>query len=454
MPQPAAAAYPESVNPFAIAGGFTVYAREDALLQNQETEGSIAVGGTATVQARSASQYTIIHVVRRHRRLRPADGRRRPDALPRRPVQHREHRHPGDHQRRHDRARAAGRPQDGAARRRLAGVHARRLAAPEPEPGQPGSDAAHRRHASAVPGGRRAPGTVRPATTASTPSNTSATAVADYVEANRDASWEAGQHAASTTSPTPPRASATRSRWPRTSGDRVVLEPLSPDQPNIVDYADIAGTALIQFSPGPTPGVSNPLVIRVPAGTTEVIGARADPQGAYSPYIIWDLSQLTGDVTVTAAQATHRRLDLRARRLRHRERRPAGRSGDRPERHPAGRRGALVPVLRRDLVHRRQRHVRRPQGAVGHRRRPICPTAPRSPSTTRDRRSRRQRHSSGRSRCRPTARPSPPASSSRSAPSSTFDEIAPESVPGWEWGDGDHRARTRSRSAPAPPTSS
>jgi len=58
---PAAAAYPESVNPFAIAGGFTVYARENGLLQNQETEGSIAVGGTATVQG-SSGQYTIIHV--------------------------------------------------------------------------------------------------------------------------------------------------------------------------------------------------------------------------------------------------------------------------------------------------------------------------------------------------------------------------------------------------------
>ena len=87
------------------------------------------------------------------------------------------------------------------------------------------------------------------------------------------------------------------------AGSRVVLAPLSADQPNIVDYADIAGTALIQFSPGPTPGVSNPLVIRVPAGTTDVVGARADPQGAFSPYMLWDLSQLTGDVTVTAAEA-------------------------------------------------------------------------------------------------------------------------------------------------------
>nr|WP_157681872.1 hypothetical protein [Microbacterium pygmaeum] len=38
-----------------------MYARENALLLNQETEGSIAVGDTATVQG-SSGTYTIIHV--------------------------------------------------------------------------------------------------------------------------------------------------------------------------------------------------------------------------------------------------------------------------------------------------------------------------------------------------------------------------------------------------------
>ena len=131
--------------------------------------------------------------------------------------------------------------------------------------------------------------------------STSPTAVADYVEANRDASWAEAQSCLDDIAD-PIGDLGYPVGIAENAGSRVVLEPLSGDQPNVVDYADLAGAALIQFSPGPTPGVSNPLVIRVPAGTTDVIGARADPQGAYSPYIMWDLSQLTGDVAVTAAE--------------------------------------------------------------------------------------------------------------------------------------------------------
>src|SRR6478735_10705613 len=61
-PTPASAAFPETVNPFAIAGGFTVYGREDVRLENQEIEGSVAAGDTATVAPVNASQYAIIHV--------------------------------------------------------------------------------------------------------------------------------------------------------------------------------------------------------------------------------------------------------------------------------------------------------------------------------------------------------------------------------------------------------
>ena len=53
----AQAAYPETFNPLAMNGGFTVYAREDITLGNQETEGSIAAGGVATKPG--DSQYAI-----------------------------------------------------------------------------------------------------------------------------------------------------------------------------------------------------------------------------------------------------------------------------------------------------------------------------------------------------------------------------------------------------------
>ncbi|MEV5070099.1 choice-of-anchor A family protein [Microbacterium sp. LMI12-1-1.1] len=301
QPAPAQAAYPETVNPFAIAGGFTVYAREDALLQNQETEGSIAVGGTATVAPAAASQYAIIHV---------SAGTGDYD-LPR---------------------------VDGDPTRFLVGEYSTastgilaitsagtsdpalwgdlkmadrdggwqafaradwlRLNQNPANPDQtPLIDSTHQQYPedAAPPSGAAGNNSIFTA-------NTSATAVADYVEANRDASWEEASSCLDDIAD-PIAGVGYPVEVAEDAGSRVVLAPLSADQPNIVDYANIAGTALIQFSPGPTPGVSNPLVIRVPAGTTDVVGARADPQGAFSPYMLWDLSQLTGDVTVTAAEA-------------------------------------------------------------------------------------------------------------------------------------------------------
>ncbi|GAA5195831.1 DUF5979 domain-containing protein [Microbacterium jejuense] len=298
--QPAAAAYPDSVNPFAIAGGFTVYAREDALLQNQETEGSIAVGSTATVQG-SSGTYSIIHV---------SAGTGDYD-LP---------------------------TVDGDPTRFLVGSYSTgstgilaitsagttdpalfgdlkmvqrngpwqpfaradwiRLNQNPSNPDQtPLIDATHQQYpASATPpSGSTGGGSIYTA-------NTSSTAVADYVEANRDATWEQATACfADIADPT------TGMGYPVTvaehAGDRVVVGPLSADQPNILDYTDLAGATLIQFSTGsPTPGLANPLVIRVPAGTTTVTGARIDPQGQYSPYVVWDLSQLSGDVDVTAGQ--------------------------------------------------------------------------------------------------------------------------------------------------------
>ncbi|MBW9109419.1 DUF5979 domain-containing protein [Microbacterium ureisolvens] len=299
-PEPAAAAYPESVNPFAIAGGFTVYARKDALLQNQETEGSIAVGGTATV-APQATQYTIIHVSAGtgNYDLPTVDGD---------PTRFLVNRYStsstgilaitsagtsdpalwGDLKmvRRDDGWQAFARAD-----------WLRLNQNPSNVDQTPLIDATHQQYpadaappASAVGGG------------SIFTANTASTAVADYVEANRDASWEEASSCFDDIAD-PASGVGYSVGVAEDAGDRIVLEELSPDQPNIVDYTAIAGASLIQFSPGPTPGVSNPLVIRVPEGTTEVIGARADPQGVHSPYMVWDLSQLTGDVTVRAGQA-------------------------------------------------------------------------------------------------------------------------------------------------------
>ena len=87
--------------------------------------------------------------------------------------------------------------------------------------------------------------------------DTSATAVADYVEANSDASWEEAQSCLDDIAD-PIGDVGYPVGVAEDVGSRVVLEELSPDQPNIVDYADIAGTALIQFSPRADPGRLEP----------------------------------------------------------------------------------------------------------------------------------------------------------------------------------------------------
>lgn len=81
-------------------------------------------------------------------------------------------------------------------------------------------------------------------------------------------------------------------------GDRIVLGELAPDRPNVLQYADIEGTRLLQFSDG-TPGPLNPLVIHVEPGTATIQAPAIDPEGTYSPYIVWNLSQVTGQVAIS-----------------------------------------------------------------------------------------------------------------------------------------------------------
>lgn len=295
---PAAAAYPETFNPFAIGGGFTVYAREDASLGNTETEGSVAVGGELTKPGEG--QYTLVHVVAGTgdytlptvdgdpTRLlvgsySPASGgitaitsAGTSEPSLQGALKMVERTGPFQAFPRADWLRLNLDPSAPDRTPLIDATHQQYPADAEPPSGGTGDDSIY---------------TV----------DTSGTAVSSYVEAGRQASWaQAAQCLADVSDPLQevgfPVSVA------ENYGDRVVLAPLSADRPNVVDYADIAGTALIQFSSGPEPGTANPLIIRVPAGTSDVIGARADPQAAYSPYILWDLSAITGSVTMTAAQ--------------------------------------------------------------------------------------------------------------------------------------------------------
>ncbi|WP_394551939.1 collagen-binding domain-containing protein [Agromyces sp. MMS24-JH15] len=82
------------------------------------------------------------------------------------------------------------------------------------------------------------------------------------------------------------------------AGDRIVLGTLVPDRPNVLEYAAIEGATLLQFSDG-SPGPRNPLVIHVAPGTTSVLPPAIDPQGTYSPFVVWDLSEVTGPVDIS-----------------------------------------------------------------------------------------------------------------------------------------------------------
>ncbi len=300
LSEPAHAAFPETFNPFAMNGGYTVYARENALLENHELEGSVAIGGVATARG-STGTFSIIHVAAGTGAytLPTVDG---------------------------DPTRMLVGSYDPSSTGILAITSA---GTSDPSllgdfkmverdgPWQPFARASWLRMNTAGPANpaqtplidATAQDFPDDAAPPATPTgggsiytfDTSATAVADYVEAGAEATY------AQADSCLADLADATTGTGNRVAvenvGDRVVLSGLSADQPNVVDYADIEGASLIQFGPGPTPGASNPLVIRVPAGTTNVVGARADPQGVYSPFILWDLSAVTGAVSMIAGSA-------------------------------------------------------------------------------------------------------------------------------------------------------
>lgn len=291
---PAAAAYPDTFNPFAISGGFTVYARESAVLRNTETEGSIAASDTTTVD--NGGTYSLVHVAAgtADYTLPTVDGD------PTRLLT-------GEYS-----TASTGLLEITSAGTSDPTLQGDLKLVDRTGPFQPFARADFLRLNQNPSNADQTPlidslFQQYPADAAAPTSpvgdgsiytyNTSASAVADYVEANAEASWDDASTCLAGLPDTAYRVGIAES-----AGDRVVLGPLSPDQVNVVDYADIAGASLIQFSAGPTPGTSNPLVIQVPAGTTAVTGARIDPQGQYSPYTLWDLSQVSGEVTVTAGQ--------------------------------------------------------------------------------------------------------------------------------------------------------
>lgn len=306
---PPAAAAEGDVNPFTSAGGYTVYAQRDAFAGNQELEGSLAAGrnfartGTTTqwtvihVQAGTAD-YTIPTVDGDPNRL--LIGRFDPDTT----------RNVGEVA---ITSRGATTPDN---------VGTLKMADRDLGPyltsarGEGWVRVSRNSQDGTIPPlidatAQQYPADAEPPTGDNTSIFTeqqgdTRDVVAGYVQANQDATTEESAQCLAAIAD-PDGHDAHHVTVAEDAGDRKALSPLAADRPNVVAYEDVAGASLLQFSAGsPTPGQANPLIIRVPAGTTDVHGLRIDPQGQYSPYILWDLSAVTGEVTV---ENTGERID-------------------------------------------------------------------------------------------------------------------------------------------------
>src|SRR5699024_11022743 len=91
-------------------------------------------------------------------------------------------------------------------------------------------------------------------------------------------------------------------------GGLTYVEDFATDQPNVIDYTKIAGqTIKMDRADGYRPTAEAPLVIRVPAGATELNqlnfeGWSAQADQALAEFIMLDLSEVTGEVAVDGAE--------------------------------------------------------------------------------------------------------------------------------------------------------
>ncbi|WP_454042599.1 collagen-binding domain-containing protein [Cellulosimicrobium sp. Marseille-Q8652] len=272
----------EPVNPFDLAGGFSVYARGDAQLDNTETEGAVAVGGELAVRA-DGGMYGIIHQA-----AGTADY-----SIP---------------------------TVDGDPTRLLVGSYAPTSGMVEisnhgvPADSGPelegylkvvGDDPAFgtyergtwTRYRTAVDGAPSIDATNQEWPDGAATVATQGGSVAGYVEQGATDPDVVRQCLADLV----PSGAAHELTVVEDAGDRVVLSALEPGRPNVVDYAAIAGAYQVQFADGVLPSVDAPLVVSVPAGTATVKGKVFGGSGAAARSVLWDLSSIDGAVTLDGA---------------------------------------------------------------------------------------------------------------------------------------------------------
>ncbi len=89
-------------------------------------------------------------------------------------------------------------------------------------------------------------------------------------------------------------------------GGLVFVEGFATDRPNVLDYTDLAGATIkLDRADGYRPTAEAPLVVKVPAGTTTIgplhfegWSAQSGVHQSYARYILLDLSEVTGEVTI------------------------------------------------------------------------------------------------------------------------------------------------------------
>ncbi len=286
----AQAVVPDTFNPFVAAGGYSIYVREDAFLGGSETEGAVAVGGSLSVRG-DGGNYGVIHFAAgtADYTIPTVDGD------PTRVLA-------GQYD-----SGSAGRLQiSNAGTSDPALLGTLKLTQDDPLYGYFERGGFTRYRLAAAPDADAPPLIdieALPWTDAATAEAATLTAlptVADYVEA--DMTWtydEAAQCLADVADPT--NGLAAFPTILENTGGRLVLTGVATDRPNVVEYQDI-GAQQVQFDPDVALGPQNPLIVRVPAGTT-VVNAPFGAEGDTKHYIFYDLSAVTGDVTIQPAVA-------------------------------------------------------------------------------------------------------------------------------------------------------
>lgn len=278
---------PTPSNPFSAAGGFSIYALGDAHFSNHEVEGSVAVGGELTVA--SSGTFAILH-----QRAGVADySIPTVDGDPTRLLI-------GSYSTRSGAVKISN---DGAPTERLAELSGQLKVVERGAPFSARERAGWVRYSTdaATEQGPLIDATNQlwPAAAASIYTAEPDSSVAGYVAASVQADYP-GMAACLGVLTSTSGDTAHHLTVAEDNGGRTVLSELDDSKPNVIDYAAIAGTSLLQFRGTTTLGAANPLIIRVPAGTTTVQGLTFDTQFGSSPFVMWDLSALSGAVSISS----------------------------------------------------------------------------------------------------------------------------------------------------------